>query len=778
MMMRSARIVLFEYPMLRNDIQWPRRRRFKTGTEWEPVGFFSDCLCNSTTFDLMLGFFSSSAISVLADGFAAFLYNGGRMRLIINDVLTGADKDAIRVAGDGSVLPFFDLTNLESMAATLSERGKHFFECLSWLIRNDRIELRIIAPLEGEGIAHTKCGIFCDGVSKVGFDGSVNFSLTAFLQNKESLTSICSWDNELEREKILDIEEEFEKTFSGKDNTVRYLDADNVRTKLPATFRERDLVQLLDDEYEIMREEDEDDAGRRLRKVNDSLRRAKEYVSKASAQLKTVDNDEVIVENDTGEPRFPYREGPRDYQVLAFQRWKDNGQKGLFNMATGTGKTLTALNCLLNVYLKCGYYKAVILVPTLTLVEQWEKECMNFRFDKVVRICSRNSGWEGEIARLAMSERFERKEKRISYVVICTYASFGKDRVFNAISGLSASRTMLIADEAHNMGSPTLMKRLPSIPFSRRIGLSATPERQFDDEGNEAIRTFFFAKNEYTFEYTMEKAIGKALCQYEYFPHVVRLTDDEMLKYRTISEQLMKFFNSSTASFPDGDETVKKLLLKRKNIIHKAANKLPVFQEIIRERLREKGNLKYTLVYAPEGSIPDSWDADCFDEKDFMSDDVDTENIITAYTAAIRNADPRVTVRMFTSESSERDSMLRDFASGNLQVLTSMKCLDEGVDVPRSELAIFCASTGNPRQFIQRRGRILRKHRDKKYAIIHDLVAVPEIIEGDTCYKMERSLLAGELRRVRNFALLSLNAAAAVEELDGVLDYYNLSMFE
>lgn len=762
--------------MLNGDIQWPKRRRYRTGSEWEPVGFFSDCLCNSTTFDLMLGFFSSSAVSVLADGFAAFLYNGGRMRLIINDVLTGADKNAIRAAGDGSSLPFFDLSDLESTAATLSERGRHFFECLSWLIRNDRIELRIIAPLEGEGTAHTKCGVFCDGVSKVGFDGSVNFSRTALLQNKESLTTICSWDNELEREKILDIEEEFERTFSGRDKTVRYLDVNHVRTRLPASFRDRDLVQLLDDEYEILDKESENSV--RSQKVKEALRRAKEFVRKASEHLREAGGvGGVVLDDGSGKPRFPYREGPRDYQALALKRWKNNGQKGLFNMATGTGKTLTALNCLLEVYIKLGYYKAIVLVPTLTLVEQWEGECARFRFDKVVRICSKNNGWEGEVSRLAMAEKFERKEERVSYVIICTYASFAKDRVFSSLSGLSASRTMLIADEAHNMGSATLVRRLPSIPFQRRVGLSATPDRQFDDEGNEAIRSFFNAKGEYTFEYTMEQAIGKALCRYEYFPHVVRLTDEEMQKYRTISEQLMKFFNSATGTFPEGDEMVKRLLLKRKNIIHKAANKLPVFKEIIKNRLLEKGDLKYTLVYAPEGSIPDTWDADCFDEKDYMSDDVDTGNIIAAYTAAIRDADPDVTVRMFTSESSERDTMLQDFASGNLQVLTSMKCLDEGVDVPRSELAIFCASTGNPRQFIQRRGRILRKHKDKKYAVIHDLVAVPEVMEGDSCYKMERSLLAGELRRVRNFAMLSMNAAASVEELDSVLDYYNLSMF-
>ena len=766
--------------MLKGDVIWPKGRRFRSGSEWEPSGFFSDCLCNSTTFDLMLGFFSSSAVSVLADGFAAFLYNGGRMRLIINDILTDADRDAIRAAGDGTPLPVFDLSDLESTASALSERGRHFFECMSWLIRNGRIDLRIVRPVNGVGVAHTKCGVFCDGVSKVGFDGSVNFSLSAFIQNKEGLTCSCSWDNEIERYKIVDIEEEFERTFSGNDDSVMYLDAERIRTRLPATFRDVDLAQLLEDEYEILRSEARGRGEGMPVRVKDSLQRAQEYVRRAVERLRETGHErtDLIEPEDDGGPKFPFPSGPRDYQSVALQRWKNNGQMGLFNMATGTGKTLTALNCLLEVYLKRGYYKAIILVPTITLVEQWEKECTRFRFGKVVRICSRNTGWESEVARLSMSERFEREGARLSYIVICTYASFTKDRVFQALSALSPARTMLIADEAHNMGAASLMRRLPSIPFKRRIGLSATPDRQFDDEGNAAIRAFFNAKDDYTFEYTMEKAIGKALCEYEYYPHVVRLTDAEMEKYREISDQLIRFYNSDTGRFPERDEVVKRLLLKRKNIIHKAANKLPVFREIIHKRLEEKGNLKYTLVYAPEGSIPDSWDADCFDERDYLSDDVDTSNIISAYTAAIRDADSSVTVRMFTSVSSERDIMLEDFASGELQVLTSMKCLDEGVDVPRSELAIFCASTGNPRQFIQRRGRILRKHEDKKYAIIHDLVAVPEVVAGEDCYKMERSLLAGELRRVRNFALLSMNASAAVKELDCILDYYNLSMFD
>lgn len=703
------------------------------------------------------------------------------MRLVINDILTESDKNAIIAANDGRPLPVFDLGNIEDTISTLSARDKHFFECLSWLIRNERIEIKIVAPLSGEGVAHTKCGVFCDGVSKVAFDGSVNFSLTALLQNKEGLTAFCSWDNALEREKISDIEEEFLKTFKGEDETVRYLNPQDVKTRVSSSFEEKDIVQLLQDEYEIL-DSDVSYAGKTVpSSVLKSMERAKERVRAAIACIqKETENSDVLSNDDIDSslPVFPFPAGPKNYQSKALQNWKENGQKGMFNMATGTGKTITSLNCLLEIYRQLGYYKAVILVPTITLVEQWADECRRFHFNNIVNVCSRNSAWPKQIGSIILAEGIERKEQRINYVIICTYASFAKENVFSTLCELSHPRVLLIADEAHNMGSGTIRKRLEQIPFKRRIGLSATPDRQFDEEGTELLRAFFGAKGKYTFEYTMDQAIGKALCVYEYYPHLVRLTDIEMEEYKKISDKLAKMFNSKTGRLPETDEYVKMLLLQRKAIIHKAENKLSVFKDIILQRLKEKGDLKYTLVYAPEGTIPDSWDADCFSDKDYMSDDVDTDNLIEAYTAIIRDASPTITVRKFTSDTSERDDMLRDFATGDLQVLTSMKCLDEGVDVPRSEMAIFCASTGNPRQFIQRRGRILRRHPDKKYAVIHDLVVIPDIIDGEDNYRMERSLLAGEIKRVRNFALLSRNASYAISVLDEVLDYYNISIFD
>ena len=106
-----------------------------------------------------------------------------------------------------------------------------------------------------------------------------------------------------------------------------------------------------------------------------------------------------------------------------------------------------------------------------------------------------------------------------------------------------------------------------------------------------------------------------------------------------------------------------------------------------------------------------------------------------------------------------------------------MKCLDEGVDVPRSELAIFCASTGNPRQFIQRRGRVLRKHPDKHMAEIHDLVVAPEISASSNSFRMEQILLKGELQRVKNFSMLSENPSFSQMELRTVMEHYGLNMY-
>lgn len=761
--------------MLKTDVIWPNSRRFMSRTEWEPLGFFSEALCNATTFDIKLGFFSSSAINVLADGFAAFLYGGGRMRMIINDVLSEEDRNAIVVGESGITTPYFDLNAIDCISYTLSKRDKHFFECLSWLIWNQRIEIKIITPKVGNGIAHSKCGVFSDGVNKVAFDGSCNFSRMALIDNIESINAFCDWDGARDKERINDIVNDFNRTFEGVDNTVKYLNADQIITHITDTYKHKDIKELLEDEQRILYNRIENSSSDSIRKI---LERARNKISEIVDSLnkkKDSSKDELLI---TFTPKFPYSE-PRTYQKEAFNNWKIS-QKGLFAMATGTGKTLTSLNCLLQIYNKFKFYQALILVPTITLVEQWEDECKRFNFSNIIKVSSKNQGWKSEIDDIKLKENFaQSNELPPSFIIIATYASFSRDSAFKYLMSLSKKtqrQMLLIADEAHNIGAPNIMSKLDDIKILRRIGLSATPERQFDDKGNKAIMQFFGCDDQYTFEYSMKDAIDNGfLCRYKYFPHVVRLNAEEMAEYRKISLQLVKFYNVDESSFGDVDDILMRLLLKRKRIIHKAQNKLVVFQNIIRQRYEERGNLKYTLVYVPEGTDLDSITQ--YAMVDNSNDDVDEDKLIDRYTQIIQEVSPTTTVKKFISGIKNRDEILRKFSIGDIEVLTSMKCLDEGVDVPRSELAIFCASTGNPRQFIQRRGRILRKHPDKHIAIIHDLVVVPELDFTEENYNMERNLLKGELQRVKDFARLSENPAYAYTELEEITNYYNLSIF-
>lgn len=759
--------------MLKSDIEWPNSGRYASDSEWKPIGFFSEGLCNATQFDLLLGFFASSAISVLSSGFAAFLYNGGKMRLIINDILSEEDRDAVTTGLSTKQLEAFDITNLAELRKTLSERDKHFFECLSWLIRNNRIEIKVIAPKNSIGISHTKCGIFSDGLNKVAFDGSCNFSKSALIDNLESISAYCEWDSPKDKARVADIEATFNKTFSGANDDVVYLSPDSIKTQICDKFPDKELPQLLKDEKELLSHVQSESVSPTIVRILDkAFKKVEEIIRKKE------ENDSAILAYQS-EPRFPYP-APKDYQILAYNSWKKT-QQGLFAMATGTGKTITSLNCLLEIYKHFGYYKALILVPTIALVEQWENECEKFNYKNIYKVSSKNPGWQHAIANLKMMELTAPKDTPLSYIIIATYASFSRPSIFQDLIGFPKGKMLLIADEAHNMGSGSMLRKLDLIPYKRRIGLSATPERQFDSGANAALRQFFGCQDEYTFSYTMEQAIKKgALCEYFYYPHIVHLTDAEMLEYIEISKKIVKFMGYDD---DDSQEMLKRLLLKRKRIIHKAANKKDIFKTIIEERIHENGNLKYSLIYVPEGMKPDNKRADIYDEnedtfdtQESVSIDEENKHLIDEYTAIVRDADSHVTVRQFTSESKERDDILRDYADGTIDVLTSMKCLDEGVDVPRSEFAVFCSSTGNPRQFIQRRGRVLRLHKDKKYAIIHDLIVVPDYISEDT-FSLERSLVLGELKRVREFALLSRNFDDSLILLDPYLQKYEISIF-
>jgi superfamily II DNA or RNA helicase len=728
------------------DCDWSIDRDYKTGSENEPLQFYLDGLANSNEFSLLLGYFSSSAINLLSVGFATFISKGGKMRMVINHLLSAKDKEVIsRVEDNPNEIKVFDLTDIVSLGRALDEYDTHFFECLAYLIAEKRIEIKVIKPKNGKGIAHYKSGVFSDGQDYVGYKASCNFTLYGLSENLEELEAFLSWENGRSNKLIKKQLKLIDDYFAEKDEDVEYIPVGNIEVVLKDKFGKKDINELLVQEEQLLRKKQSLISNPKLKKI----------ITKLFSEIELIRRT----------PRFPYSEGPREYQIIAYNSWVANNYKGIFAMATGTGKTITSLNCLLNEYKKTGIYRAIITVPTTALVEQWKKECAKFNFKNVITVSSKEN-WDTNLA------FFNTASKLIdtSYIVIVTYASLPRPKFQSYFTQLPKD-TILIADETHNLGSQGLLRLLPNIHLEKRIGLSATPHRKFDDAGNQSIQEFFNDEPPYIVSYSMEEALKIGwLCNYTYYPHIVKLTNHEMEKYKKLSLQLLQMglFDKETNTFKSTPEIERKLL-ERKRIIHKAANKLDVFKRILRIEFDKRKNLKYTLVYVPEGVESN------FDETDYSIETEDEKYLINEYTRAVSQIDDSVMVKQFTSETNNREDILKNFEGSYIHVLTSMKCLDEGVDVPRSELAIFCASTGNPRQFIQRRGRVLRLHKDKIHATIHDLVVVPEISDEST-FEMEKGLLKKELERVVDFANLAMNKTDSYEELKNILDYYNLNL--
>lgn len=708
--------------------------------------FYLDGLANSNEFSLLLGYFSSSAINLLSVGFATFISKGGKMKMVINHLLSAKDKEAIsRVEDNPNEIRVFDLTDIVSLGRVLDEYDTHFFECLAYLIAEKRIEIKVIKPKNGKGIAHYKSGVFSDGQDAVGYQASCNFTYYGLSENIEQLEAFLSWENGRSNKLIRKQLKLIDDYFAEKDEDVEYIPVSDIEVVLKDRFGKKDINELLVQEEQLLKKKQSLILNPKLKKT----------ITKLFSEI------EIIRRT----PKFPYSEGPREYQINAYNSWVANNYKGMFAMTTGTGKTITSLNCLLNEYKKTGIYRAIITVPTTALVEQWKKECAKFNFKNIITVSSKEN-WDKNLA------FFNTASKLIdtSYIVIVTYASLPRPKFQSYFTQLPKD-TILIADETHNLGSQGLLRLLPNIHLEKRIGLSATPHRKFDEVGNQAIQEFFNDEPPYIVSYSMEEALKIGwLCNYTYYPHIVKLTDQEMEKYKVLSLQLLRMglFDKETGNFRSTPEIEKKLL-ERKRIIHKAANKLEAFKAILKNEFVKRKNLKYTLVYVPEGI------ESIFDESDFSVETEDENKLINEYTKAVSQTDDSVMVKQFTANSTNREEILKNFEQSNIHVLTSMKCLDEGVDVPRSELAIFCASTGNPRQFIQRRGRVLRLHKDKIHATIHDLVVVPEVSDEST-FDMEKGLVKKELERVVDFANLAMNKTDTYETLKNILDYYNINL--
>lgn len=731
------------------DINFPLTLKISSSGEMIPLEFFGEVIPLAKKIQFKLGYFSSNSISTLSYGFAQFIYNGGTIDFLINHFVTEND---FKLLNNDLVLDtvFYNsiesniIRDLEKLNDVLTKKQvNHFYNCLRYLIDNNRISIIPVTTKTGE-ISHYKEALFWDNDENViNIVGSCNFTYKGIVCNGESFVINRSWGEASEKANISNEIKEYQTIFNKESKDFIYLNPE----KLINIVKEKSISltekQLLEEELNLV-------------DINTNTYTEEEIkIKKVNAFLK--DKFEKSVEEIFISPKFPSPYLPREYQNIAYNNWVNNNFSGVFGMATGTGKTKTSLNCVVNEYKKTNNYYVIILVPSIALLNQWEEEVLEFNFQNILKIGGGNN-WEKEFSNYVSN--FVAGIKK-NLVIISTYASFTSPKFkkyFNKIE----NDFILIADEAHNMGAKNIKAAMNNSSIKKRIGLSATPKRIYDPEGTEFIDTFFKDKEPYTYSFSMKEAMDNDyLCNYKYYPVIVELNEDELKEYIEISKKLLKFFDFEKGVFKN-DPIVEILLLKRKNIIHKANNKIECFKNILLE-LKQIGKLKYIFTYIPEGYI--------------YEEDGTSERMLNKFLVAGNETLPNLKMNSYIGGEQNLNDLLRGFTEGKIDMLFAMKMLDEGVDVPRAEVGIFASSTGNPRQFIQRRGRLLRKHDDKPFATIYDMVVIPRLNNNNVeLYKMERNLVQSELRRVGYFASLALNFYDSKQALEQVCFKYDLDL--
>lgn len=439
----------------------------------------------------------------------------------------------------------------------------------------------------------------------------------------------------------------------------------------------------------------------------------------------------------------------RPYQQDAIQCWLEQEGKGILRMATGTGKTITALLAASRIaeLLDRGYV-LVIAVPYQHLVDQWAADLEEFDARPVLAYQSRRN-WQPRLERELLEFN---NESRDICVIITTHRTLSQESARRTLNR-AAGPSMLIADEVHHLGANQSQKALMES-FDLRLGLSATPERWYDDEGTEALEEYFGGT---VFDYGLKQAIDAgALCEYYYVPHIVELQDDEMERYMQLTSKIGRLIarQGGGADFNlEDNQSLQTVLFQRARLIGTAREKLDLLVELF----DQETNPDHSLVYCSDGST---------------GVEQDGERHVDTTTRRLRQ-DCDLTVERFTARENqeERERLLSAFEAGDIDVLSSIRCLDEGVDVPATRTAYILASTSNPRQYVQRRGRILRKHPGKKYAVIHDFITIPDTnrhpeVLSDDRYDAERTLIRKELERVTTFAEAARNHPDA--DIDGV----------
>lgn len=654
--------------------------------------------------DCMVGFFSSEVLVSLAPGLSTYIAaSENSFRLIISPLLSAEDQAAM----EDSVETRESIARevLEEMLVTEDLLQQHTLKCLSWLLRAGRMEIKV--ALMKDALFHPKVWIFTTGDDIMAVHGSSNVTQAGIRKNVEQVAVSKSWEDPNQRYIAERLCNQFRKLWDNKDDGCLVI-------AMPHAIRDR-LLQT----YHSDAPPTEAD----LRKL---YRRAAEVVTVKESPVLYAD---TAFRNTSFRlpDKLRFNDEPFKHQGKAVKAWCEAGYRGILEMATGSGKTITAMICAYRLYESSKPLLIVVAAPYVPLIKQWCDEVAPFGLNPVNLTISGSTGRRArELQRLKRRLRNGLSEVEtvvVSHDTLCTSEFMG------AINGFDCVR-LLIADEVHNLGRPSFVKAPPEF-FEYRLGLSATLIRQYDEEGTELLLGFFGPT---VFQFTLEEAIGHCLVEYDYYIHPVYLTDSEMDEWFDLTGRIKQNAWRDEGGKPD--DYLSRLLRDRRALLETASDKVSTLETLLG---KEDTSFKHTLIYTSDKGP---------EQLDNVNKLLRDRNILFHQLTAKE-----------TAKHDQTKRIIQSFQNGEIQVLTAKRVLDEGVNIPQICKAFILASTTVERQWVQRRGRLLRTCNaiGKTHSIIHDLLALPpgmdEGLDSDA-----RSLVRSELRRAQEFARLARNA--------------------
>lgn len=659
---------------------------------------FSPIVNVSKSISCMTGYFTSGALKELAYSISYFLKSEeAPLKFIVSPNLSVEDMTALEDAIDMEVnlipllFPGYEPTedNLRSRAV----------ESLAYLVARKQLILKL-GLQKGGGLFHTKCWLFETEFGGLTIHGSVNATSGGLSSNTEQLGLDREWESEKSQKVVEKIRRTFGELWSGTYESVKTVDLNKRTTSL--------LINL----YKSHKGE-------------------KNWTRYLSEKLL----DEPPAKDSKNEPMrlvvpdwLNYETGNYRHQGEAVDAWIQKGS-GILSIATGGGKTLTALVAATLATQSEEKLLVVVTVPTKALLNQWAGDVEKFNIKPV---SSYGKSLKDIIKELNTQFRNLRHGIARNEVLIITHDAM-KSKIVDLLEKESSRcPIMLIGDEVHNLGSAGFQEKARKC-FKYRLGLSATYVRQFDDEGTKFLTDYF---GDVVYDFPLDQAIGNCLVPYEYIVHRVELEEDEQEEWLEITYKIRKL--SYAANLPDGrpeKERWKLLCLQRRRIIESANGKIVVCAAILPQN---RNDVRRTL---------------------FFCTDKDPRQLVSLNSLLARRFinSHQITANE-TSSPKLLSKLIASFNNEELQVLTSKRVLDEGFNIPQTEVAYFLASNTVKRQWVQRLGRVLRLSPEtgKQKAVIHDFIVIPNLgsegIDPDL-----KSLLQGEFDRMNFFSKLSIN---------------------